>query len=318
MELDTQVMADLIEFKINRYINGAHIDSLLYNDLNEMCEALEDLDFNELTDYTDQQIEYAEKASVEVKAEDGNEKTETRSNTDLASSDEQGLLTEETIQAETQPDIVSDPSVELTPPTEKRTRQAITPKVLYPEIRSNYRTNYSIRNDELGSGTPLERFNNNITAITLLHKLESEHRLANSVEQEVLSGYVGWGGLSEFFDERNPHYHELRKVLSEEEYASARESTLTAFYTPPVVIKAIYKALENMGFKSGNILEPSCGTGNFMGLVPESMKESKLYGVELDSISGRIAQQLYQRNNIVVQGFEKAELPDSFFDAAAE
>lgn len=316
MELDTQVMADLIEFKINRYINGAHIDSLLYNDLNEMCEALEDLDFNELTDYTDQQIEYAEKASVEVKAEDGNEKTETRSNTDLASSDEQGLLTEETIQAETQPDIVSDPSVELTPPTEKRTRQAITPKVLYPEIRSNYRTNYSIRNDELGSGTPLERFNNNITAITLLHKLESEHRLANSVEQEVLSGYVGWGGLSEFFDERNPHYHELRKVLSEEEYASARESTLTAFYTPPVVIKAIYKALENMGFKSGNILEPSCGTGNFMGLVPESMKESKLYGVELDSISGRIAQQLYQRNNIVVQGFEKAELPDSFFDAA--
>ena len=154
-------------------------------------------------------------------------------------------------------------------------------------------------------------------AIQLLHKLEDEHRLADTNEQRILSDYVGWGGLADFFNEDNNHYNELRAVLNDDELASARESTLTAFYTPPVVIKSIYNALESMGFKNGNILEPSCGIGNFMGLIPDSMSESKIYGVELDSISGRIAQQLYQNNSIAVQGFEKTDLPDSFFDAAA-
>ncbi len=192
----------------------------------------------------------------------------------------------------------------------------IAPHVLHPEINTEYRTNFQIESDDIGVGTPLERFYHNIRAIQLLNKLDAESRLATPTEQRVLADYVGWGGLSEFFKEDNPHYTELKAVLSDEEYASARESTLTAFYTPPVVIKAVYSALENMHFQTGNVLEPSCGIGNFMGLVPGSMNSAKFYGVELDSISGRIAQQLYQKNSIAVQGFENTNLPDSFFDAA--
>ena len=192
----------------------------------------------------------------------------------------------------------------------------VTPNILFPEIKSDYRTNFRIENDDIGVGTPLERFHHNIQAVQLLKKLEDEHRLADTNEQRILSDYVGWGGLSEFFEETNPHYNELRVVLNDGEYASARESSLTAFYTPPVVIKAMYQALENMNFKTGNILEPSCGIGNFMGLIPSSMSDAKMYGIELDSISGRIAQQLYQKNSIAVQGFEETKLPDSFFDCA--
>lgn len=188
--------------------------------------------------------------------------------------------------------------------------------VLHPEISTDSRTNFHIPTDDLGVGTPLERFNNNVNAIRLLHTLESENRLATPNEQDILSQYVGWGGLPQFFEESNAHYGELKALLSEDEYAAARESTLTAFYTPPVVIRAMYKGLSNLGFQTGNILEPSCGVGNFMGLLPENMENSKMYGVELDSISGRIAQQLYQKNSIAVQGFEKTDLPDSFFDVA--
>lgn len=188
--------------------------------------------------------------------------------------------------------------------------------VLHPEISTDSRTNFHILTDDLGVGTPLERFNNNVNAIRLLHTLESENRLATPNEQDILSQYVGWGGLPQFFEESNTHYAELKALLSEDEYAAARESTLTAFYTPPVVIRAMYKGLSNLGFQTGNILEPSCGVGNFMGLLPENMENSKMYGVELDSISGRIAQQLYQKNSIAVQGFEKTDLPDSFFDVA--
>ena len=155
-----------------------------------------------------------------------------------------------------------------------------------------------------------------MAAIRLLKQLEAESRLATPEEQEVLSQYVGWGGLSHWFDDRHPKYQELKDLLTTEEYAAARESSLTAFYTPPVVIRAMYKALESMNFRQGNILEPSCGVGNFLGMLPDSMAQSQLYGVELDSISGRIAQQLYQKSSIAVQGFEKTELPDSFFDAA--
>lgn len=204
----------------------------------------------------------------------------------------------------------------LAPPPQVKRSSKVQPHVLHPEINTEYRTNFQIENDDIGVGTPLERFYHNIRAIQLLNKLDAENRLATPTEQRVLADYVGWGGLSEFFKEDNPHYAELKDVLSDEEYASARESTLTAFYTPPVVIKAVYSALENMHFQTGNVLEPSCGIGNFMGLVPESMNDAKFYGVELDSISGRIAQQLYQKNSIAVQGFENTNLPDSFFDAA--
>ncbi|WP_317380989.1 N-6 DNA methylase, partial [uncultured Intestinimonas sp.] len=160
------------------------------------------------------------------------------------------------------------------------------------------------------------RFNNNVRAIRLLKRLEAEDRLATPEEQEVLARYVGWGGLADCFDERHSKYAELKALLTEEEYAAARESTLTAFYTPPVVIRSIYQALTNMGFQTGNLLEPSCGIGNFIGMRPEALADSKIYGVELDGISGRIAQQLYQQSSIAVQGFEKTDLPDSFFDAA--
>ena len=188
--------------------------------------------------------------------------------------------------------------------------------MLYPEIKSDYRRDFQITDDRIGVGTPLERFHHNIMAIQLLKKLESEHRLADSNEQRILADYVGWGGLADFFDESNPHYPELRVVLTDEELSSARESTLTAFYTPPVVIRAMYQAMENLGFQNGNVLEPSCGIGHFLGMKPESMADARIFGVELDSISGRIAQQLYQKSSIAVQGFEKTELPDSFFDVA--
>lgn len=204
----------------------------------------------------------------------------------------------------------------IAPPPQKQRSGKVTPHVLLPEINTEYRTNFRIERDDIGVGTPLERFHHNRMAIQLLKKLEDEHRLADTNEQRILADYVGWGGLSDYFKEDNPHYQELKELLTEDEYASARESTLTAFYTPPVVIKAVYSALENMHFRTGNVLEPSCGIGNFMGLVPESMASAKFYGVELDSISGRIAQQLYQNSSIAVQGFEDTNLPDSFFDAA--
>lgn len=212
--------------------------------------------------------------------------------------------------------LLDDQEEALAPPLQVKRPSKIAPHVLHPEINTEYRTNFQIESDDIGVGTPLERFYHNIRAIQLLNKLDAESRLATPTEQRVLADYVGWGGLSEFFKEGNPHYTELKAVLSDEEYASARESTLTAFYTPPVVIKAVYSALENMHFQTGNVLEPSCGIGNFMGLVPESMNDAKFYGVELDSLSGRIAQQLYQKNSIAVQGFENTNLPDSFFDAA--
>lgn len=203
----------------------------------------------------------------------------------------------------------------LAPPAPKL-HAKLAPTMLYPEIPAERRLDFRIENDDIGVGTPLDRFYHNIRAIQLLKKLESEHRLANSIEQGVLSEYVGWGGLADYFNEDNLHYPELRAVLTDEELSSARESTLTAFYTPPVVIRAMYQALENLGFQNGNLLEPSCGIGHFMGMKPESMADSRIFGVELDGISGRIAQQLYQTSSIAVQGFERTELPDSFFDVA--
>ena len=180
------------------------------------------------------------------------------------------------------------------------------------------RHNFRINDDAIGVGGAKEKFRNNMAAINLLHELEIENRLATPEEQEVLSQYVGWGGLSMAFDEHNAawaeEFKELYASLAPEEYRAAMESTLTAFYTPPVVIKAMYDALDRLGFSQGNILEPSCGTGNFFGLLPESMQNSKLHGVEIDSLTGRIAKQLYQKANIAIEGFEKTNLPDDHFD----
>lgn len=180
------------------------------------------------------------------------------------------------------------------------------------------RHNFRIIDDAIGVGGAKEKFRNNMAAINLLHELEIENRLATPEEQEVLSRYVGWGGLSMAFDEHNAawaeEFKELYTSLSPEEYRAAMESTLTAFYTPPVVIRAMYDALDRLGFSQGNILEPSCGTGNFFGLLPESMQNSKLHGVEIDSLTGRIAKQLYQKANIAIEGFEKTNLPDDHFD----
>ena len=186
------------------------------------------------------------------------------------------------------------------------------------ETLATDRHNFRITDDAIGIGGAKEKFRNNMAAINLLHELEIENRLATPEEQEVLSRYVGWGGLSMAFDEHNAawaeEFKELYASLSPEEYRAAMESTLTAFYTPPVVIKAMYDVLDRLGFSQGNILEPSCGTGNFFGLLPESMQNSKLHGVEIDSLTGRIAKQLYQKANIAIEGFEKTNLPDAHFD----
>ena len=187
-----------------------------------------------------------------------------------------------------------------------------------PAVPVTDRHNFCITDDAIGIGGAKEKFRNNMAAINLLHELEIENRLAIPEEQEVLSRYVGWGGLSMAFDEHNAawaeEFKELYASLSPEEYRAAMESTLTAFYTPPVVIKAMYDALDRLGFSQGNILEPSCGTGNFFGLLPDSMQNSKLHGVEIDSLTGRIAKQLYQKANIAIEGFEKTNLPDDHFD----
>ena len=186
------------------------------------------------------------------------------------------------------------------------------------EAPATDRHNFRITDDAIGIGGAKEKFRNNMVAINLLHELEIENRLATPEEQEVLSQYVGWGGLSMAFDEHNAawaeEFKELYASLSPEEYRAAMESTLTAFYTPPVVIKAMYGALDRLGFSQGNILEPSCGTGNFFGLLPDSMQNSKLHGVEIDSLTGRIAKQLYPKANIAIEGFEKTNLPDDHFD----
>ena len=189
---------------------------------------------------------------------------------------------------------------------------------LHPDVSMAERHTFNLRENEVETVGKKERFRRNIMAIQLLKKCQEENRFATPEEQIILSKYVGWGGLSEAFDENNSawatEYLELSSVLTPEEYASARESTLTAFYTPPEVITAIYKAMEQMGFKEGNLLEPSCGIGNFIGMLPDAMQNSKIYGVELDTISAGIAQQLYQKTTIAAQGFEETNLPDSFFD----
>ena len=217
---------------------------------------------------------------------------------------EQSDIAQETAAPQT-----DEPPAALTPPKKKKQNA-----LAYPLDPNG--SNYRITDDHIGEGTPLERFQRNLDAIRTLKTVEAENRTATAEEQAVLAQYVGWGGLADFFDEKNPRYAELKELLTDAEYTAARESTLTAFYTPPVVIRGIYAALGQMGFTQGNILEPSCGIGNFLGMLPESMSGNKLYGVELDDLSGRIARQLYQKSSIAVQGYEKTAFPDNFFDVA--
>ncbi len=207
----------------------------------------------------------------------------------------------------------------LTPPWEQEKKSKVKSFILHPEIPMSDRHNFDLKNHVIEEAGKKERFRRNMDAINVLKNCELEDRFATPEEQEILSKYVGWGGIPEAFDDNNAswanEFTELYTALSPEEYSSARASTLTAFYTPPAVIQAVYKAMEQMGFREGNILEPSCGIGHFIGMMPDSMKDSKIYGVELDTISAGIAQQLYQKTSIAAQPFEEANLPDSFFDA---
>ena len=228
----------------------------------------------------------------------------------------QAPATEEPSASPAQADLQPQKEESLPPPPKRPRRERITFTTLHPEVPRNQRHDFHITDDALGHGTPSEKYAANAAAIRTLKQIEAEERLATPEEQEILSRYVGWGGLANCFEQTSPHYEELKSLLDSEEYAAARASSLTAFYTPPVVIRGIYKALSQMGFTQGNILEPSCGTGNFLGLLPADMAGSKAYGVELDSISGRIAGQLYQNASISVNGFETVQMPDSFFDVA--
>lgn len=288
-ELEIQVSADLVNYHIDRYLNGILFENRKYATLTDFIDTeLERLDFVDLVYVSDEQFQ-----RYYSLAEAG--KTASPEKSEL--SEPSGL-----------PDTLKVPTAQ-----KKNENRSVD---LHPQIQRNDRINYRITADDLGVGTPSQRYAANVSAIRLLKQIELEDRFALPAEQEILAKYVGWGGLSDCFDEKSSHYTELKELLTEEEYSFARESTLTAFYTPPVVIKSIYSALENLGFKTGNILEPSCGTGNFFGLIPASMSDSRMYGVELDPISGRIAQQLYQNNSIAVGGYEMTDLPNSFFDAA--
>lgn len=236
---------------------------------------------------------------------------------------EEPSIIEENVKEEISLSIEEEPEIQeenIVPVFEKKKSNKIRSFDIHPKIPISDRNQFKITNDNLGEGSPREKFNNNVEAIRVLKKCEEENRFATPQEQEILSKYVGWGGLPQAFDEKDSswsnEYSILKNLLDEKEYSQARESTLTAFYTPPVVIRSMYKALENMGLKTGNILEPSCGVGNFIGMLPDSLEDCKLYGVELDSISGRIARQLYQKSTVAVQGYEDTNLPNSFFDVA--
>ena len=285
-EHTVEIFADLIAFRLVYQVDGENIHEITCSSLSELNGYLANLDFDEMVAHADERYQQEHtRRDIIVENEPEPEKSAEK-----------------------------EQSSALTPPKPKRERVVFT--TMHPEIPSEQRHNFHITNSELGHGTRSEKYAANVAAIRCLKQIETEKRLATREEQEILSRYVGWGGLADCFDERHGKYLELKSLLDEDEYAAARASSLTAFYTSPVIIRAMYQALEQMGFSQGNILEPSCGVGNFIGMLPDSMAESKAYGVEIDSISGRIAQQLYQNSSIAVNGFEKVQMPDSFFDVA--
>ena len=331
-----RVDADLIDFKINRYIDDILIDSRPFE---EFLDDLSMLNFGEMVGFSDEQIKQVkEKDNIQEPTENyseyiGREITVDGSKfiVDSISAEFGSVsLRDATFQEKAGYPIFRGESIEwlkniiqeqtqaqteLPPPNIQRP-QPVQNTVIYPEIPQSERHNFTITDDELGYGTASEKYAANVAAIRTLKQVEAEHRLATPEEQETLSRYVGWGGLADCFEEKHSKYNELKSLLTNDEYEQARTSVLTSHYTPPVVIRLMYKAMERMGFKQGNILEPSCGIGNFMGLMPENFSDSKIYGIEIDSITGRIAQQLYQKNSVAIQGFEDSTLPDSFFDVA--
>ena len=279
---EIQARVNLVDYRLETLVDGKVIRSEQFSSLEDMIErSLQSLSFNDLVYLSDEEIEIAEQNSVEQPE-----------------------------QKEAEP---------FTPTFSQPKRSRVQTFDLHPEIPLSERHTFDLASHEVPETGKKERFRRNMAAINVLKECEFDNRFATPEEQEILSQYVGWGGIPEAFDENNPswadEFIELYTALSPDEYESARASTLTAFYTPPVVISSIYKAMEQMGFREGNILEPSCGIGNFIGMLPQSMQDSKIYGVEIDKISAGIAQQLYQKTSIATQPFEEANIPDSFFDA---
>lgn len=346
-EIPIQVNVDLVNYRVERYLDGQFLERRQYESLEALIQnELTDLDFDNLTAVSEDEME-----SIGVTQDDYRLLSRLKADCDYylgaggraekhlwagsveaqitkmqelydALPEKPEWLTEQDIdryesQMTDGPELSHPSKKEPVPLAPKRIRrERVTFAPLHPEIPREQRHDFHITDDELGHGTPGEKFAANVRAIRCLKRIEAEERIATPEEQEILSRYVGWGGLPQCFEETHSKYAELKSLLDEDEYAAARASSLTAFYTPPVVIRGIYKALAQMGFQQGNILEPACGTGNFIGLLPADMAGSKAYGVEIDSISGRIAQQLYQNASISVNGFETVQMPDSFFDVA--
>lgn len=352
-EHTVEIFADLVAFRLVYQVDGETVHEITCGSLSELNGYLANLDFDEMVAYADDryQQEHADRGELAETESDTltverylsddesiviqkypngqyhnrygyNEQNGNAASTaggfETLEEAENALLSHRPSAVK-----IAEPSKEhaekeqsavLAPPKSKRERVVFT--TLHPEIPADQRRNFRITDSELGHGTRSEKYAANVAAIRTLKQIEAEERLATPEEQEILSRYVGWGGLANCFDERHGKYLELKSLLDENEYAAARASSLTAFYTSPVIIGAMYQALSQMGFRQGNILEPSCGVGNFIGMLPDSMADSKAYGVEIDSISGRIAQQLYQNSSIAVNGFEKVQMPDSFFDVA--
>ena len=314
-----EIHADLTAFRLVYRVDGETVHELTCKDLQELNEYLANLEFDQMIAHAEERF-LAEPEDVldTVDSSQIREKLAQRGIVNGEPVDSDALNNDPFIQqvvADAEAAEQEAPAV-LAPPQTKPKREHITFEPLYPDIPREQRHNFRIDDPELGYGTPTQKYAANVAAIRCLKLIESEGRMATPEEQKILSQYVGWGGLSHWFDDRHPKYQELKDLLDYDEYIAARESSLTAFYTSPVIIQAMYQALEQMGFKEGNILEPSCGVGNFLGMIPDSMAGSHAYGVELDSISGRIAQQLYQNSSIAVTGFEKVQMPDSFFDVA--
>ena len=279
---EIQARVNLVDYRLETLVDGKVVRSEQFSSLEDMIErSLQSLSFNDLVYLSDEEIEIAEQNSVEQPKQKAAEP--------------------------------------FTPAFSQPKRSRVQTFDLHPEIPLSERHTFDLASHEVPEAGKKERFGWNMEAIRVLKECEFDNRFATPEEQEILSQYVGWGGIPEAFDENNPswadEFIELYTALSPDEYESARASTLTAFYTPPVVISSIYKAMEQMGFREGNILEPSCGIGNFIGMLPQSMQDSKIYGVEIDKISAGIAQQLYQKTSIAAQPFEEANIPDSFFDA---
>ncbi|WP_207708245.1 LPD11 domain-containing protein [Ruthenibacterium lactatiformans] len=346
-EIPIQVNVDLVNYRVERYLDGQFLERRQYDSLGAMVQnELTDLTFDDLISVSEEELE-----SIGVSQDDYRLLSRLKADCDYylgaggrvekhlwagsveaqiakmrelydVLSEKPEWLTEQDIDRyESQmtggPELSQPQKEEVAPLAPKRIRrERVTFAPLYPEIPREQRHDFHITDNALGHGTPGEKFAANVRAIRCLKRIEAEERLATPEEQEILSRYVGWGGLPQCFEETHSKYAELKSLLDEDEYAAARASSLTAFYTPPIVIREIYKALSQMGFQQGNLLEPACGTGNFIGLLPTDMAGSKAYGVEIDSISGRIAQQLYQNANISVNGFETVQMPDSFFDVA--